>query len=551
MTTALAGTGTLTRLNFRRDRFGLPVGVYVIVAAVAGTAYALEKLYPTAASRAALVSAGGGNAALRFLYGRLFGDSIGSLTAWRYGIWAAIFAALMAIFVVIRHTRTDEETGRLELIGSAAVGRAAALTAALLLAATANVLVTVLLCAALPLAGLPAAGSVLLALSIGACGLAFTGIAAVAAQFTSSARAARGIALGVLGAAFVLRGIGDAGGTSGLSWLTWASPLGWVEFARSFGTQVSAAGVAAVTARWWVLCLPLAVGGAGVAAAFLLAARRDLGAGLLPDRPGRLAASRLLAGPFGLAWRLQWGTLLGWTAGYVITFAACGASATGIGQLLGTSSELERAFTRLGGQAALTNAYLAALMLLAGLVAAAYAVSAILRLRSEETSDRAEPVLAAAVGRIRWALSHIAVAVLGTVLLLAVAGVATGLGYSLHSSPAVGGPALGPETGRMLGAAMSQLPAALVLAAIAIMLFGLRPAWSVPGAWSIVALVVLLQLFGQILQLSHWVLDISPFAQTPRLPGAPVSAQPLLWLSLAALAFTVTGLTTLRRRDLT
>ena len=66
-----------------------------------------------------------------FLYGRLYGDSLGAVTAWRYGIWAAIFAALMAIFLVVRHTRADEEAGRLELVGSAAVGRLAALTAAL------------------------------------------------------------------------------------------------------------------------------------------------------------------------------------------------------------------------------------------------------------------------------------------------------------------------------------------------------------------------------------------------------------------------------------
>ncbi|MGH3193787.1 MAG: hypothetical protein ACRDOL_42325, partial [Streptosporangiaceae bacterium] len=80
--------------------------------------------YPTEASRAALAAAGGGNPALRFLYGRLDGSSIGSLTTWRYGIWAGIFAALMAIFVVIRHTRSDEEAGRLELIDSAVAGLA-------------------------------------------------------------------------------------------------------------------------------------------------------------------------------------------------------------------------------------------------------------------------------------------------------------------------------------------------------------------------------------------------------------------------------------------
>ena len=37
-----------------------------------------------------------------------------------------------------------------------------------------------------------------------------------------------------------------------------------------------------------------------------------------------------------------------------------------------------------------------------------------LRLRTEETEGRADPVLAGAVGRVRWGLSHVVVAVVGT-----------------------------------------------------------------------------------------------------------------------------------------
>jgi ABC-2 type transport system permease protein len=307
----------------------------------------------------------------------------------------------------------------------------------------------------------------------------------------------------------------------------------WIQAARPFAGE-----------RWWVLALPLAAFAAGTGLAFALAARRDLGAGLLPDRPGRATASGLLRGPFGLAWRLQRGALLGWGVGYAFTFAASGAAAKGVGQLLGTSSALERAITRIGGQAAITNAYLAAIMTLAGLVAAAYAVSVILRLRTEETGDQAEPVLATATGRVRWALSHIAVAVIGAALLLAVAGVAAGLAYGLRAGSA------GSQVATMLGAALGQLPSALVLAAVAVWFFGFWPEASVAGAWGAVGLVVLLALFGQVLQLSHWVLDVSPFTHAPRLPGGTVSAAPLLWLGLIAVALTAAGLAALRRRDI-
>ena len=529
----LAGTGALTKLAFRRDRIMLPAWVYLITVLVATTSYSLKKLYPTAAARAQLGVTADGNPALRFLYGRLNGSSLGALTTWRYGIWAAIFGALMTIFIVIRHTRGDEEAGRLELVGSAAVGRQAALTAGLLTAVTANLAISVLLAIALPLSGLTVPGSVALALAIGASGLAFTGIAAVAAQLASRARGARGLAFGVLGAAYVLRAIGDSAGPGGPSWLSWASPLGWVELTRPFDGP-----------RWWVLALPLAVLATGVGAAYALAARRDHGAGVLPDRPGRPTASRWLRGPFGLAWRLQRGALGGWLAGVVCIFAASGAAAQGIGSLLGGSAQLRREFTRLGGQAAITSAYLAALMLLAGLGAAGYATSAVLRLRAEETSGLAEPLLATAVGQVRWGLSHLAVAVFGSAVLLAVAGLAAGLGYGVRIGAA------GPQAARMLGAAMAQLPASLVVAGVAVLLVGLLPGVSVAGAWTVLGAVVLIDLFGEALQLSHWVLDISPFTHAPKLPGGPVSAAPLLWLCLAAVAFSAVGLAALRRRDL-
>jgi ABC-2 type transport system permease protein len=225
-------------------------------------------------------------------------------------------------------------------------------------------------------------------------------------------------------------------------------------------------------------------------------------------------------------------------------FAVCGAAAKGIGQLVGSSGQLTKEFTRIGGQAAIVNAYLAALMLLGGLVAAAYGVSAVLRLHAEETAGRADPVLAGSVGRVRWGLSHLAVAFAGTALLLVIAGTATGLGYGL----AVGG--AGQETARLLGAGLAQLPAAAVIVSLAALAYGALPDGCAAVAWTVVGLAVLLDIFGQALQLSHWVLDVSPFTHVPRLPGGLVTAAPLLWLSLIALALTAAGLAALRRRDI-
>ena len=531
--TGFAGTGQLAMLAFRRDIALLPSCVIGISALLAITARDLRLLYPSAATRGAVAESAGANPALRLLLGRLDGTSVGAFLAARWGVWGAALAVLLTIFVVVRHTRADEETGRLELIGSAAVGRQAPLTGALLPAITANLAIAVLTCWWLPVQQLPLAGSVALALSIGGCGLVFAGLAAVSAQLAGTARGARSLAVGALGAAFVMRGVGDAGPHS-LSWLSWASPLGWVELTRAFGSGGE---------RWWVLTLPLAAFAVLVAAAFALAARRDHSAALLPSRPGRPSASGLLRGSFSLAWRLQLGPLAAWLAGYVFVFAAFGAAASGIGSILGASVRLRQYLLRVGYQATVVDSFMSALMELAALGAAAYGTAVVLRLRTEETQNLADPVLTAA-GRVRWGLSHVSVAVAGGTLLLVDAGLSAGLGYGLLTGSARA------EVPSLLAAAVAKLPAALVLVALATALVGLLPWESVAVAWTVVSLTAVIAVFGAALQWPAWLTDISPFTQTPRLPGGTVPAQPLLWLSGIAVVLGVAGLIGLCRRDI-
>jgi ABC-2 type transport system permease protein len=212
--------------------------------------------------------------------------------------------------------------------------------------------------------------------------------------------------------------------------------------------------------------------------------------------------------------------------------------------------------TYLGGPTGIVNAFLAAIMLLSGLIAAGYATSVVLGLRSEETGGLAEPVLVTGTGRVRWALSHVMVAVIGTAVLLALAGVSTALGYAMRAGNAGAG-AIGGGTGgtgtdvaRMLGAAMAQLPSTLVVAGVAVLLFGLFPGLAIGGSWTAVGVVVFLDLFGQALQLSHWALDISPFTHAPRLPGGSFHLPPVLWLIGVFVLLCTAGLVALRRRDL-
>ena len=90
----------------------------------------------------------------------------------------------------------------------------------------------------------------------------------------------------------------------------------------------------------------------------------------------------------------------------------------------------------------------------------------------------------------------------------------------------------------------------MVLPTVAVLLFGLLPGECTALAWTAVALVGVIAVFGPSLQWPAWMMDMSPFTQIPKLPGGPVSAEPLLWLAAVALTISAVGLAGLRRRDL-
>ncbi|MEV5433872.1 ABC transporter permease [Streptomyces sp. NPDC052701] len=517
----LAGTGPLLRFALRRDRLTIPLWLAVNALLVLSMPGTLSGLYGSPAERAGLVRQVEADSALRAMVGPVFGDSLGALTAWRVGVYAGVLAAVLSLLVVVRHTRDEEESGRQELVASGAVGRRASLTAALLAAAAADAALALLVTAGL--AGQGAPGALAFGLGIAGTGLFFAATAAVAAQLTQSARLARGLTAGALGAAFVLRAAGDAATDDGSSVLTWLSPLGWLENLRPFADE-----------RWWVLGLFAAATGLQALAAYALAGRRDVGTGFLPTRPG--PASGRLGGAGALAWRLQRGAVLGWSLGFLLAGAVYGGMARGVADLVGENDGARRIIERMGGQSGLTDAFLSTMAGMLGMIAALYVVASVLRLHGEETSGRAEPVLANAVGRLRWAAGHLAVAFGGSALLMLLAGLGLAAGH-------------GGRAGPILGACLVQVPAVWVVGGLAVLLHGLAPR-AATAAWAVAGAFLLIGWVGPALDVPRAVLDVSPFGHLPKLPGGGMEWGPVLFLAGLAAVLVGAGLAGLRRRDL-
>ncbi|MEX1124106.1 MAG: ABC transporter permease [Acidimicrobiia bacterium] len=527
----LVGTGHLIRLIARRDRFRLSVWILVLASLAVGTASAFLELYPSEAERQVLVNTIASNPAIVAFLGPIRDASIGSLTAWRVGVIGSVLVGVMTAMTMIRHTREEEETGRRELLGATVVGRNAPLTASLIVTASAGLIIGALCAAGLIGLGLPTPGSIAFGLGYAAVAAGFAGLSGLAAQLTQGAGAARGVAIGMIGASFLLRLAGDGGSGSGLGWLSWLSPIGWFTQLRPFAEE-----------RWPVLLLSFGLALLTTFGAFWLGAHRDVGAGVIQPRPGPASASLSLRSPLGLAWRLHRPSLLGWTLGLSFVGAVYGSIADSVRGFLGDNPQLTELFEQLGGEAGITEAYFATAMGILALIVTAYAVRSALRLTVEEESLRADSILATATPRIRWVSSHLVFAVLGPVLILAVAGVVAGALYGSIIGD------IGGQVPRVFGAAMIQVPAVWVVVGIAVALFGLAPKYS-DAIWGVLVAFFLLGQLGRILQFPQWSLDLSPFSHIPALPADELTITPLVVLAAIAAVLVVIGLTGFQRRD--
>lgn len=529
---ALAGTGALVRFALRRDRLRLLIWVLAIGALTAYTVAALETVYPTAAdrhARAALM----GNPAAVMLSGPGFGVddyTLGAMVANELGLTVMIAVAIMSILLVVRHTRAEEETGRAELVRAGAVGRRAHLTAALAVAVLANTAIAAVVAVGLAAVGLAAIDSLAFGLGVGLTGLVFAAVAAVTAQVSEHTRAGSGSALAVLGAAVLVRGIGDIAEPGGGP-LSWFSPIAWAQQTRPF-----------VDLRWWPLLASVAVVAAGATLGHRLAERRDLGAGLRTQRRGAADASPLLSGTTALAARLQRGTVTGWAVGLLLTGLTFGALTHSVTDAVAGNPQLE-SFLATGAAGGRTDAFYAAMMVYLALGSAAFAVSSVLRLRGEETAGRVEPLLAGALGRPRWMGGGLLVTLAGTVLLL----LAGGLGMGVSAAAVTGD---GGLVATLVGAALVHLPAVAVVAGVAAALVGLAPRVSAL-AWVVLGYGLLASMFGGLLGLPEWAMRLSPFGWVPALPGQPWDTAPVAGLTLLAAGLVAAGLAGVRRRDFT
>jgi ABC-2 type transport system permease protein len=520
----------LARLIVRRDRIRIPLWLIGITFFTLIVPLAYDDLYGSDQERQGMAETMANPAMTAMVgQGNLENYTVGAMTSHQMLLLTAVVVGLMNILLMNRHTRVDEEEGRIELIRSLPVGRLANINATLLILVLINILLALINgfgLYALGIESLDLEGSLLYGAALGGTGIVFAGITSVFAQTSESSRGVVGYSIAALLAAYLIRAIGDVSSET----LSMVSPLGWVTKTEAYWNN-----------NWWPILL--LIGGAAIL--FILAnylnSIRDLEAGFFPARPGREKASVFLQSPLGHALRLQRTGMIAWAIGLLILGLSYGSVLGDLESFFSDNDMLREMLVQEEGYS-LTEQFIPMLMMVMSLLAAVPPVMAMLKLYGEEKKNRLEQMLAASVSRTKLMGSYCFIAVLNGFIMVSLTAIGLWSAGTVVMDEAF-------TFGTIYGAAIVYYPAVLVMIGIAVLLIGYLPKIS-SFVWGYLLYSFIILYLGGMLDLPEWLGKLSPFGYIPQLPVEEMEWIPIIILSVIAAVLIIAGFIGYSKRDI-
>lgn len=508
----------------------------VFGATIAATETTFSSAFPTAASRAQLALSVQGNTGFEAVFGQIRRiDTVAGYTAYKTMFSLIILGAIWGLFAATRSLRGEEDAGRWELFLSGRTTRGGAAAQAAIglgVALVAMWVPTAVLAVAAGSSekvGIGVGASLYFATAVVTAAAMFMAVGMLAAQLAASRHDANLFGAGVLAASYLIRMVADS--DPQLTWLRWASPLGWIEELHAL-TGSDPLGFVPIV----MLTLVLAI------VAIQIASRRDLGASAFAGRDTPPPRTLLLGGQAGLTIRLTRPAVVAWVA----VLGACGLVFGLVTQAAGSAMKgspgLERVISRLGGRSAGATLYLGFVFLIAaGLVAIAVA-GQITAIRNEEASGHLDNLLVRPVERRRWLGVRLAVGV-GLVLAASVfAGVAAWVGAVTQHS--------GLALADLVQAGLNVAPPAVFVLGVGALAFGLWPRAAIGIAYGLVVWSFLVETLAGVFDANHWLRDTSPLLHITPAPAAEPNWTAAAWLVGLGLLAAALGIEAFRRRDL-
>lgn len=525
-------TGRLARLILRRDRIHLPIWLIAIAVMTMITAPAFTNLYTTDPARQAIAETMR-NPAMTAMVGPGYGIdnyTVGAMMAHQMLLFTAIAVAIMSIILVTRHTRADEEDGRIEMIRSLPTGRLSNLSATTFVLLGTNVLLAFIIgfgLYALGIESMDLEGSLLYGAALGATGIFFTAITALFAQLSDNSRGTIGYSFAVLGVAYLIRAIGDVSNET----LALFSPLGWILRSEVY-----------VNNYWWPIILTISVALVIVVLALYLNSIRDLDAGFIPAKPGRKNASSSLQSPLGLALRLQRTGIIAWAIGMFILGVSYGSVLGDLESFIETNEMMKELLLTSSTGFSLTEQFLTMLMSIISMICTIPPLMLILKLRGEEKKNLTEHLLARAVSRTHLIGSFTLISVIGgfVTLLLALIGLWSA-GTTAMENPIA--------FSALFKAGIVYLPAVWIMTGIAVLLIGFVPR-ATSLTWLYLGYSFIVVYLGGLLQFPEWMGKLSPFGHIPKVPIEALNFTNISLLTAIALGLIVMGFIGYNKRDI-
>ncbi|MCL2080605.1 MAG: hypothetical protein FWH16_00750 [Oscillospiraceae bacterium] len=526
---------TLCKLIFRRDRLRLPVWFAVIASLIIGFGAALPNMFDTPEGRETILIMME-NPAMIAMMGPIYlsaggAFSLGAMYSLFMLVWSAIGMAFMNIFLVVRHTRQDEELGRIEVVRSLPTGRLANLSATLTAAVIVNAAFALLLGLGLGLVGaedMTFSGAMLFGAAMGAVGLVFAAVTAIFCQISANPRTASAFSFLFLGAVYMLRAAGDMRGNEALACL---SPFGLISRTKTY-----------IDNEWWPIFVLLGASVVFSAAAFRLCAARDMGEGLIAARPGRRDAKPYLKSPGGLAWRMLKTSFIVWVILMPVLSMSYGSIMGDIDQFIQSADFLIQ-FT--GGDPLRMIGFLIVLMSICSTIPVLMFMT---KARAQESRGYAEHVLARAASRHSQLRGYFLFALLASVLMPFL----NCFGFWAASLAVMDTPFAFSE---IFNACMVYSPAMMFMLGMTVLLIGYFPKRT-NLAYIYLGYAFFSLYLGGLMDLPEWLAKLSPFGHVPVLP-LPVGAEietgqivALILMPVLGAAMTVLGFIGHKNRDM-
>jgi len=358
----------------------------------------------------------------------------------------------------------------------------------------------------------------------------FMSVGAFASQLFSTRGQAAALSAMVFGACFLLRGIADS---SNIGWLLNLTPFGWLEKIRPLTDN---------NVVWFLPVVGLVV--LLVLATVYVAGRRDMGSSLIADRDTGKPHLGLLNSPVAMAFRLTRATTFGWLVGIAFVGTLLGSFAKSAGQTLAASQAAEQIFTRITSSTEIFGAltFLGMAMFMCMMLIMLYVAGAISAARNDESEGYLDNLLVRPLRRSTWLWGRIALITAGVAAAGLLAGAGAWLGAALQDS--------GVGYANLYVASINAMAPALFVLGLGVLIFGYAPRFASMAAYGVVAWSFILQMIGSILNLNHWLLDLSILhhvALAPTVDPNWTSAGLLAGLGLAGCVF---GVLRFQQRDL-